>query len=107
MGEQQPLATYDYVSGSPQEAFDFLKRTRSELRMLRFVRVWPDNFRLYDINGDCFEIRGLGFEHEEIAIVLDHVNTAYKRELIHEPTRHEYKEFKTGRRRPWAQDRVM
>lgn len=107
MTEQQPLATHDYASGSSQEALEFLKRTRSELRMLRFVRVWPGRFRLYDINGDCFEIDGLGFEHADIVHVLDHVNTAYKRELIHEPTKREYKEFKTGRRRPWAQDRVM
>ncbi|HIA18646.1 MAG TPA: hypothetical protein EYN70_04360, partial [Planctomycetaceae bacterium] len=63
MGEQQPLASHDYVSGSSQDALEFLKRTRSELRMLRFVRVWPDGFRLYDINGDCFEIRGPGLVH--------------------------------------------
>ena len=107
MSDQEPLASHEYSAGGVQDAIEFLKRTRSELRMLRFVRVWPDQFRLYDINGDCFEIRGLGFEQTEIVPVLDHVNTAYKRQLIHQPTKRDYKEFKTGRRRPWAQDRVM
>ena len=107
MNQQQPLASYDYAASIMQHPWNRRLNFSSVLRMLRFVRVWPDCFRLYDINGDCFEIRGLGFEHEDIVPVLDHVNTAYKRELIHAPTRREYKEFETGRRRPWAQDRVM
>jgi hypothetical protein len=35
------------------------------------------------------------------------VNTAFNPETIHNPIDLEYKEFKTGRRRAWAEDRVM
>jgi hypothetical protein len=35
------------------------------------------------------------------------VNTVYNRDTIHDPIAEPYKEFKTGRRYPWAQDRVM
>lgn len=107
MTEPTPLAELDFASATVDDALEFLKRTRSELRMLRMVRVWTDRFRLYDINGDCFEIRGLGYAHPDIVKILDNVNTAYKRELIHEPIDGEYKEFKTGRRYAWAADRVM
>lgn len=101
------MASHEFASGTVEDALEFLKRTRSELRMLRRVRVWPDKFRIYDINGDSFEILGLGYPQAEIVKVLDAVNTAYKRDLIHEPTDAEYKEFKTGRRYAWAADRVM
>lgn len=107
MSESPPLAQHDFSTGGTSEALDFLKRTRSELRMLRRVRVWSDHFRVYDINGDSFEILGLGYPDPDIVPVLNAVNTAYKRELIHEPTDAEYKEFKTGRRYAWAADRVM
>ncbi len=107
MSETEPLASHDFASGNMDDALQFLKRTRSELRMLRLVRVWSDRFRVYDINGDCFEITRLGYLQPEIVKILDTVNTAYKRELIHEPTDAEYKEFKTGRRYAWAADRVM
>jgi hypothetical protein len=71
------------------------------------VRVWPDRLRVYDVNGDAFEIRGLGYAQPEVIDVLDVINTAYKRESIHNPIGGEFKEFKTGRRYNWAQDRVM
>jgi hypothetical protein len=35
------------------------------------------------------------------------VNAAYNPETVHRPTDAEYKELKTGRRHPWAEDRVM
>ena len=104
---QEPLATFPYSPGTISEALKFLKRTRSELRMLRKVRLWQDRFRILDINGDCFEISGIGYPDKEITTLLDAVNTAYKRDRIHMETADEYKEFKTGRRYCWAQDRVM
>ena len=39
--------------------------------------------------------------------ILQAVNTAFKTETIHNETRKEFKEFKTGRRYAWAADRVM
>src|SRR2546430_1230101 len=37
-----PRATHDYTPGGLDAALEFLKRTRSELRSLRTVRVWTD-----------------------------------------------------------------
>jgi hypothetical protein len=107
MSETKPLATFDYEPGKLDDSLVFLKRIRSELRQIRMVRVWTDRFAVFDVNQDCFEIRGIGYPDKEITTILDAVNTAYKRELIHEPTDLEYKEFKTGRRYAWAADRVM
>ena len=107
MSETTPLATHEYRPDELDAALQFLKRTRSELRMLRLARVWTDRFRVFDINGDCFEITGIGYRDEEIVAVLNAVNTNFKPELIHEPIDGEFKEFKTGRRYPWAADRVM
>ncbi len=105
--DSKPIASLEYQPGLLAEALEFLKRTRSELRMLRMVRVWQDRLQVFDINHDSFEICGLGYPNADVIPVLDAVNTAYKRELIHQPTEDEYKEFKTGRRYPWAADRVM
>lgn len=107
MPESPPLAVHDYPSSPPDESLLFLKRTRDELRTLRMVRVWRDRFRVYDVNGDSFEVRGVGYPDAEILPILDAVDTVYKRDSIHDPTDAEYKEFKTGRRYPWAADRVM
>jgi hypothetical protein len=71
------------------------------------VRVWPDRFSVYDVNGDRFEVTGLGYEQPFIIQALDAINTAYDKRQIHTPTGRPYKEFLTGRRYPWAQDRVM
>ena len=106
-GPDQPLAVFDYQPGELDTALAFLKRTRDELSELRMVRVWSDRFAVYDVNHDAFEITGLGYGHADIRAVLDAVNAVYKHESIHDPAPHEYKEFKTGRRYPWAQDRVM
>jgi len=107
MPEPKPIASHHYRAGDLDAALEFLKRTRSELRMLRLVRVWKDCFRVYDVNGDCFEITGIGYPDVDIVAVLNAVNTNFKPELIHDSTDGEYKEFKTGRRYPWAADRVM
>lgn len=107
MAENPPLASHDYASGGLDAALEFLKRTRSELRSLRRVRVFRDRVQILDINGDHFEIRGLGYPQAEIVPVLDAVNAAFKRETIHAPVADEYKEFSTGRRYTWAADRVM
>ena len=107
MSDSQPLAAHEYKAGKLPEALKFFDRTRNELRVLRKVRVWTDRVQLFDVNGDYFEIRGLGYPDEDVVAVLQHVNTAFKRETIHEPIDAEYKEFKTGRRYAWAADRVM
>lgn len=102
-----PLATHDYTPGGLEAALEFLKRTRSELRNLRRVRVWKDRLCVYDVNKDYFEIRGLGYPDPDVVPVLRNINTAFNPETIHTPIEAEYKEFDTGRRHPWAEDRVM
>ncbi|HXG09126.1 MAG TPA: hypothetical protein VNK04_04995 [Gemmataceae bacterium] len=102
-----PLATHDYVPGGLEAALEFVKRTRSELRTLRKVRVWKDKLHIIDVNKDYFEVRGLGYAHAEVVPILRMINTAFDPQKIHEPTPLEYKEFDTGRRHPWAEDRVM
>ncbi|HVC94858.1 MAG TPA: hypothetical protein VND64_14260 [Pirellulales bacterium] len=102
-----PLATIDYQPGRVHEVLEFLKRTRSELRTLRKVRVWIDRVQIFDVNRDYFEVRGLGYAQADVVPVLQMVNTAYKPETLHEPTSDAYKEFDAGRRYPWAHDRVL
>jgi hypothetical protein len=101
------LATHDYQPGGVDAALAFLKRTRSELRSLRKVYVWPERLQVFDINGDCFEVRGVGYSHPDVVPLLRAVNTAFDPTKIHAPTTLEYKEYGTGRRHPWAEDRVM
>ena len=102
-----PLATHDFTPGGLDAARAFVKRTRFELRSLRKVRVWKDKFHIIDVNKDYFEIRGLGYGDADILPLLRMINTAYNPETIHNPIDAEYKEFDTGRRHPWAEDRVM
>jgi hypothetical protein len=102
-----PLAIHDYTPGGLDAALEFLKRTRSELRALRRVRVWKNKLHVIDVNKDCFEIGGLGYESPDIVPVLRNLNTAFDPHTIHQPTDLDYKEFDTGRRHPWAEDRVM
>jgi hypothetical protein len=102
-----PLAVHDYVQGGLEAALEFLKRTRSELRSLRKVRVWKHKLHIIDVNKDYFEIRGIGYPDADIVPLLRNINTAFDPKLIHNPTDAEYKEFDTGRRHPWAEDRVM
>jgi hypothetical protein len=102
-----PLATHDYTPGGLEEALEFLKRTRWELRQLRRVRVWKDKLHVLDVNKDYFEVRGIGYGDADIVPLLRVLNTAFNPETIHTPPDDEYKEFDTGRRHPWAEDRVM
>jgi hypothetical protein len=102
-----PLATHDYVPGGLDAAREFIKRTRAELRSLRKVRIWKDKLHIIDVNKDYFELRGIGYADADVVPLLQMINTAYNPETLHAPTEAEYKEFDTGRRRPWAEDRVM
>jgi hypothetical protein len=103
----EPLATHDYPSGGLEAAQEFLKRTRAELRQLRRVRIWEDKLHVIDVNKDFFEVRGIGYPDADIVPLLRMINTSFNPETIHSPTEAEYKEFDTGRRHPWAEDRVM
>ena len=100
-------ASHQYVPGELDAAKTFLKRTRSELRNLRKVRVWKDKFHVIDINQDYFEVLGLGYADADVVPLLKMINTAYNPETLHQPIDLEYKEFDTGRRHCWAEDRVM
>ena len=101
------LADIRYQPGQVGEVLEFLKRTRSELRMLRKTYVYRNRVQVFDVNGDWFEVVGVGYPDADVVPVLDAVNTAFNRETIHNATEDEYKEFKTGRRYTWAADRVM
>ncbi|MDB5310589.1 MAG: hypothetical protein JWO38_4791 [Gemmataceae bacterium] len=102
-----PLATHDFAPGALDAALEFLKRTRWDLRILRKVHVFRDRFHIIDVNGDYFEVRGVGYPDADIIPLLRAVNTAFDPQAIHTPIEHEYKEFATGRRHTWAEDRVM
>jgi hypothetical protein len=100
-----PRASHDF--SELQGTLEFLKRTRAELRMLRKVRVYKDRLEVIDVNKDFFEIRGVGYPDPAIIPILRNINTAFNPQTIHEPTTDDFKEFDTGRRHPWAEDRVM
>ncbi len=102
-----PIATHDYTQGGLSSALEFLKRMRSELRTLRKVRVWKDHIHIIDVNKDYFEVRGIGYGDADIVPLLRNINTAFDPRKIQEATALEFKEFDTGRRHPWAEDRVM
>ena len=107
MTEREPKATHEYEPGDIAAALEFLRRTRSELRTLNRVRLWPDRLRVYDVNNDSFEIHGLGYADAEVVPLLTTIGTAFKPEHLHDPALGPYKEFRTSRRHPWAEDRVM
>jgi hypothetical protein len=102
-----PLAIHDFQPGELSAVVEFLKRARSELRSLHRALVWADKFQVFDINRDYFEVRGIGYGDADIVPILDAVNAAYNPDTIHAAIAEPYKEFSTGRRYPWAQDRVM
>ena len=102
-----PLAIHTFTPGAVTDALGFLKRTHSELRMLRGVRIWKDRFQILDVNQDCFEVRGIGYRDVEIIPLLNYINTVFNPDTIHNETDAEYKEFSTGKCHPWAHDRVM
>jgi len=103
----EPKATHDYCPGELTAALEFLKRTRSELRSLRKARVWRDRIEIFDINGDWFEVRNIGWPDADLVELLRAVNAAFNPETIHQAPPGEYREVDTGRRYTWAQDRVM
>ena len=102
-----PKAIHELTVGDLPAALEFLKRTRWELRSLRKMRVWADRLQILDINGDYFEVRGVGYRDPDIVSLLRAVNAAFDPATIHDATSLEYKEIPTGRRHPWAEDRVM
>jgi hypothetical protein len=102
-----PLATHHHEAGGLDQTLEFLERTRSELRQLRRVCVGQDRLRVHDVNGDVFEIIGLGYVDPDVIHLLKSINTAYDPRTRHLPTAAEFKEFKLGRCHPRAEDRVM
>ena len=102
-----PLAVHEFAQGGLEAALEFLKRTRSQLRSLRKVRVWKDKLHIIDVNKDYFEIHGIGYVDADVIPLLRNINTAFDPKTIQNLTEAEYKEFDTGRRHPWAEDRVM
>jgi hypothetical protein len=106
-GASDPRARVDYPTEGLEFVLAFLKQARYDFRALRFVRVWPDQLQVFDVNGDSFVIGGLGYLSPDVTVVLDSINAVYRPEAIHEPTDQPFKQFKTGRRYPWAADRVM
>lgn len=103
----EPLAVHEFSDGGLEAAIAFFRRTRNELRMLRLVRVSTDRVQLFDVNGDYFELRGLGYPDDDVVPVLRSFDTPFNPATIHNPVEAPFKEFKTGRRYPWAADRVM
>jgi hypothetical protein len=101
------LATHVHEPGGLSQTLEFLRRTRSELRMLRRAFAWKDRVHICDVNRDVFEIVGLGYPDPDIIPVFKEVNAAYDPSTVHLLTDAEYKEFNLGRRHPWAEDRVM
>src|SRR5262245_18868470 len=101
----EPLGIHQHSAIEP--TLEFLKRTRWDLRDLRKVRVWADHIHVIDINGDYFEIRGVGYPDADVVPLLRAINTAFDPQTIHAQVSAEYKEFLTGRRYTWAHDRVM
>jgi hypothetical protein len=102
-----PHATHDFSSGGLPAALEFVKRTRNELRMLRFVRVWKDHLHIVDVNNDVFELRGIGYRDADVIPLLHNLNTAFNPDTIHNEIDADYKEFGAGKCHPWAHDRVM
>ena len=78
-----PLETHDFTD--LDLALEFLKRTRWELRALRKVHVYRDKLRVFDVNGDYFEVRGIGYPDPDVAALLRAVNTAFDPKTIHDP----------------------
>jgi hypothetical protein len=101
----EPLATHEH--SDLDLTLEFLKRTRWELRSLRKVHVYRGRVHILDVNGDSFEVRGVGYPDADIVPILQAINTAFDPTKVHELTAGEYKEYFTGRRHAWAEDRVM
>jgi hypothetical protein len=107
MSSGRAIAEHRFEPGKLDDVLAFLKRTRSELRMLRKVRVSRAWVRVFDVNGDWFEVTGVGYGDADVIPILDAINAPFNRDTIHEPVNVEFKEFRTSRRYAWAADRVM
>jgi hypothetical protein len=107
MSSGRTIATHVHQADQLNATLEFLKRTRSELRMLRKVRVYRDRVHVVDINGDWFEVLGVGYPDADVEPILRMVNAAFNRDTIHADVSDDYKELNAGRRYPWAADRVM
>ena len=107
MSSGRVIASYLHQADQVAATLEFLKRTRSELRMLRKVRVYRDRLEVVDVNGDWFEVQGIGYPDTDIVVLLRAVNAAFKQESIHSEVSDGFKEFNAGRRYAWAADRVM
>ena len=103
-----PLATHDYTPGGLEAALEFLKRTRTELRMLRTGcasgRTAFTSSTSTRISSRC---AASATRDADIVPLLQNLNTAFNPETIHNEIDAEYKEFGAGKRYPWAHDRVM
>ncbi len=107
MSSGRAIACHMHQSSQIDATLEFLKRTRSELRMLRKVRVYRDHVHVVDVNGDWFEVLGVGYPDADVVQVLRAVNAAFNHATIHGDVSEEFKELNAGRRYPWAADRVM
>lgn len=107
MSVQEPKSSIDAGADGIDAVLDFMKQMRYEFRELRFVRIGQDFVQVFDVNHDSYLIRGLGYADADAVTVLDAVNAVYRRETLHDETDQPWKQFKTGRRRTWAVDRVM
>lgn len=107
MSQSAAIATCRYSPGKLHDVLEFLKRARAELMELRKVRVWRTRVEIYDVNGDRFDVLDIGYPEPDIVELLQSIGTSFKPDFIHQPIERDYKEFKTGRRFPWAEDRIL
>ena len=107
MSERPPRATHEHAAARLDESLEFLKRTRSELRPLSYVRVYADRLLVCDLNRDSFELRGVGYSDADIVPLLAALNIPFNPDTIHDPPPGDHKELRASRRYPWAQDRAM
>ncbi len=68
---ETPKASWPHDLAAIDETVVYLKRTWCELSGLAMVRIWTDRLRVYDVNGDCFEVTGIGYGDAQIVKLLD------------------------------------
>lgn len=101
------LASHVHQSEHLDVTLEFLKRTRSELRSIRKVQAYRDRVHVIDVNGDWFEVLGVGYPDKDVVAILRAVNAAFNHSTIHAEVSDPFKELNAGRRYAWAADRVM
>ena len=107
MSQSAAIATCRYSPGKLGEVLEFLKRARAELMELRKVRVYRVRVEIFDVNGDHFDVLDIGYPDQDIVELLRSIGTSFKPDFIHQPIDRDYNEFKTGRRFPWAEARIL